>query len=107
MVFEPFWLRPVKVLAVILLLITAYAWVSADEWELEFQEDSRPKPLLVQKPVEPPHLDEPEVSLPVAAEEPEPVFIPAPTLANTAKRAVVKSKKKIRRALNRPERSAQ
>jgi hypothetical protein len=97
MVFEPFWLRPVKVLGLITLLVAAYAWSSADDWDDEVE---------LAKPQYPPvhtiaQLEEPEPNpLELHLPESEPVFIPAPEgVVKKAKRAVAKGKKKIKRAL--------
>jgi hypothetical protein len=97
MVFEPFWLRPVKMILVIATMIAAYAWVSADDWDDEV-EPSKPQYPSVQTLVQ---LEEPEPNpLELHASEPEPVFIPAPEgVVKKAKRAVAKGKKKIKRAL--------
>ena len=95
MVFEPFWVRPLKIISVVTMLIVAYAWTSADDWEDEFE----------QPPVYPTlniaEIEEPEPVPPQAqAEEAEPVFVPAPEgVVKKTKRAVTKAKRKIRQAL--------
>jgi hypothetical protein len=104
MVFEPFWLRPVKVIGVIAIMIAAYAWVSADEWDDEV-EPAKPQYPPVATIVQ---LEEPEPTpLEAHLPESEPVFIPAPEgVVKKAKRAVAKSKKKIRRALGQKDSSS-
>jgi len=97
MVFEPFWVRPLKIISVVTLLAVAYAWTSADDWEKEFEVEQPKYP-----PVNLVILEEPELALlpVVQAQEPEPVFIPAPEgVVKKAKRAVSKAKRKVRQAL--------
>jgi len=97
MVFEPFWVRPLKIISVVTLLAVAYAWTSADDWEKEFEVEQPKYP-----PVNLVILEEPEPALlpVVQAQEPEPVFIPAPEgVVKKAKRAVSKAKRKVRQAL--------
>jgi hypothetical protein len=96
MLFEPFWVRPLKIIGIVTILVVAYAWTSADDWESEFEAEQPKYPpiSLVIKELEP----EPEPVVQVA--EPEPVFIPAPEgVVKKAKRAVSKAKRKVRQAL--------
>jgi hypothetical protein len=97
MVFEPFWVRPLKLLAVIGLLTAAYAWTSADDWEREFEaEQPKYPPISIAIKEEPESEPDPIVEV----VEPEPVFIPAPEgVVKKAKRAVSKAKRKVRQAL--------
>ena len=97
MLFEPFWVRPLKIISVVTLLAVAYAWTSVDDWENEFEVEQPKYP-----PVNLVILEEPEPALPpvVQTQEPEPVFIPAPEgVVKKAKRAVSKAKRKVRQAL--------
>jgi hypothetical protein len=96
MLFEPFWVRPLKILAVLAILTVAYAWTSADDWEDEFEAEQPKYPpvSLVIKELEP------ETDPVVEVVEPEPVFVPAPEgVVKKAKRAVSKAKRKVRQAL--------
>jgi len=97
MVFEPFWVRPLKIISVVTLLVVAYAWTSADDWEREFEaEQPKYPPVSLVIKEEP----EPELEPVVQLAEPEPVFIPAPEgVVKKTKRAVTKAKRKVRQAL--------
>jgi hypothetical protein len=95
MVFEPFWVRPLKIISVVTLLVVAYAWTSADDWEREFEAEQPKYP-----PISIAIKEEPESDPIVEVVEPEPVFIPAPEgVVKKAKRAVSKAKRKVRQAL--------
>jgi hypothetical protein len=93
--FEPFWVRPLKLFLVVVILTAAYAWTSADDWEDEFEAEQPKSP-----PISLAIKQEPEPDPVVEVLEPEPVFVPAPEgVVNKAKRAVSKAKRRVRRAL--------
>jgi hypothetical protein len=95
MLFEPFWVRPLKILAVLAILTVAYAWTSADDWEREFEAEQPKSP-----PISIAIKEESEPDPVVQIAEPEPVFIPAPEgVVKKTKRAVTKAKRKVRQAL--------
>jgi hypothetical protein len=97
MLFEPFWVRPLKIIGVVTALTVAYAWTSADDWEREFEaEQPKSPPISLAIKEEP----EPEPDPVVQIAELEPVFIPAPEgVVKKTKRAVTKAKRKVRQAL--------
>ncbi len=95
MLFEPFWVRPLKIIGVVTALTVAYAWTSADDWESEFEAEQKSPPISLTIKEEP----EPDPVVPLV--EPEPVFVPAPEgVVKKTKRAVSKAKRKVRQAFN-------
>lgn len=96
--FAPLWHTPVKVTLTILLLVAAYGWMSADDWEEELQQEQA-QIELAQKAIEVPP-EEPEPELKWNTVEPTPVPVnPFAQAKKTAKKAAVKTKKRVKKAL--------
>lgn len=94
---EPLWHQPLKIVLVTLAIAGGYAWVSADDWELEIKEEQERIELAQRlKPVPPAEPDfEPDWSqvqpIPVAPN-------PLAQARKTAKKAAVKTKKRVKKA---------
>jgi hypothetical protein len=97
--FEPAWHRPVKIVLVTLALAGGYAWVSAEDWEMEIEAEQIQLAQArrdIQIPELPPEL---EVDPTPEYREPEPP-IPHPLVSahKSVKKAAVKTKKRVKKA---------
>lgn len=98
--FEPLWYKPVKIVVTLLLVVGGYAWVSAEDWELEIEEEQA-RMNMAQATQKIPELPkELEVDPIPEFKDPEPPMpTPFANAQNTAKKAAVKTKKRVKKAL--------
>lgn len=97
--FKPLWHTPVKATLATLLIVLGYAWVSADDWELELEEEQA-KIELAQRLAPPDIPEELEIEPDWANIQPEPA--PKAVLARaqkSVKKAAVKTKKRVKKSL--------
>jgi len=98
MTFEPYYIRFLKGLAVTVLIVTGYLWVSTDEWEFEQQELAEQQRQQQQRITDTESEPEPEPELP-QYEQPEqqiPGWIIPP---EPVRKKVAKVKRKIKKSV--------
>jgi hypothetical protein len=98
--FEPLWYKPVKIVVTLLLVVGGYAWVSAEDWELEMEEEQA-RIALAEARKQPPEIPrELEADPTPVFKDPEPpIPTPLANAQNTVKKAAVKTKKRVKKAL--------
>jgi hypothetical protein len=98
MTFEPYYIRFLKGLAVTVLIVTGYLWVSTDEWEFEQQELAEQQRQQQQRITDTESEPEPEPELP-QYEQPEqqiPGWIIPP---EPVRKKVARVKRKIKKTV--------
>lgn len=98
--FEPLWYRPVKIALATILVVGGYAWVAAEDWEMEIEAEQAQIALTRAEQKIPELPKELEVDpVPVFKDPEPPIPTPFANATNTAKKAAVKTKKRVKKAL--------
>lgn len=98
--FAPLWHTPVKIVLTLTFIVGGYAWVSVEDWEVEMEEEQAKIALAEAQKAIPDIPPELEVDPVVEYKEPEPPpTTPLVRAQNTVKKAAVKTKKRVKKAL--------